>query len=600
MSLNVTLGTALTGLRVNQKAIEVASQNVANASTVGYSRQVVHREALTTGGVGSGVGTAAISRTVDDFLVREIRTQNAAVGAETVRSDYLSRTQDIFGSLANDTSLTARLTELATSIGALANEPESAAQRLNLVQAAQSFALSMTDASHSIQSMRQDVERDIDQGVKTVNEQLEMIADLNKQIVHRQALGESPNELLDKRDTAMAAVAEFVDVQSFTRETGEVVLYTKSGKPLVDGSAHLFSYSPASAVGVDTTFDAITLDGKPVGSSLQSGKLTALVELRDKTLPGLQSQMDALAEKVRDQVNLAHNRGTAIPAPAELEGTRSFTDVDAEQITISSPVRIATVDAKGVIQAYTDLPAGSYTIAQLRDAVNGGMGGAVTATAVDGGGFSLSAANGLGVSMVDLSGTATDATVTHTVDGATREYRGLSNFLGLNDMFVTPGRSPGDPRAGVSGSIALRQDIVDNPSKVARGRLDNGTSPAPTAGVTVGLTTGATDTLTGIAAALDTKVAFGSIGGLPAFSGTVTEYATQIISSNAQQAAGASNRMDYQLAVQSDLSNRAASVSGVSVDEEMANLVAAQNAYAASARVVSVVSEMLDILNNLR
>ena len=148
--------------------------------------------------------------------------------------------------------------------------------------------------------------------------------------------------------------------------------------------------------------------------------------------------------------------------------------------------------------------------------------------------------------------------------------------------------------------IAVREDIVNDPSAIARGRLDAGVNPAPQAGVTVGLTTGATDTLAGIAAALDTKVAFGSIGGLPAFSGTLAEYATQIISANAQQAAGASNRMDYQVAVQADLSNRAASVSGVSVDEEMANLVAAQNAYAASARVISVVSEMLDLLNNLR
>src|SRR3546814_6628697 len=97
MSLHLTLGTALTGLRVNQKAIEIASQNVANASTEGYSRQIVHRQALSTGGIGSGVGPAAITRTVDDFITREIRTQSATLGAETGRDTYLSRTQDLFG-----------------------------------------------------------------------------------------------------------------------------------------------------------------------------------------------------------------------------------------------------------------------------------------------------------------------------------------------------------------------------------------------------------------------------------------------------------------------------------------------------------------------
>src|SRR3546814_3436624 len=186
MSLHLTLGTALTGLRVNQKAIEIASQNVANASTEGYSRQIVHRQALSTGGIGSGVGTAAITRTVDDFITREIRTQSATLGAETVRDTYLSRTQDLFGTLANDTSFPARLTDLATRIGALANEPESATRRIGLVQSAQSFALAMNEASSGVQAMRRDAEAEIGPGVRTLNEKPGLISDLNNQNVHPQ------------------------------------------------------------------------------------------------------------------------------------------------------------------------------------------------------------------------------------------------------------------------------------------------------------------------------------------------------------------------------------------------------------------------------
>src|SRR3546814_15058427 len=102
--------------------------------------------------------------------------------------------------------------------------------------------------------------------------------------------------------------------------------------------------------------------------------------------------MDGLAEKVRDQVNLANNRGTASPAPSALTGTRTFADVNGEQITISTPVRIAAVDEGGVIQAYHDVPAGSYTIAGLRDLVNAQLGGAITASAENGSGFSLATA----------------------------------------------------------------------------------------------------------------------------------------------------------------------------------------------------------------
>src|SRR5690606_17981923 len=227
-----------------------------------------------------------------------------------------------------------------------------------------------------------------------------------------------------------------------TGGSGELVSHTRGGKPPVDSTAHLFGYTAASSVTVDTGFDSLTLDGTPIGAELQSGRLKALAEMRDQTLPGLQAQMDALSEKVRDQINLAHNRGTAQPAPAALTGTRSFADVAAEQITLSSPVRVAALAAGGVIQAYYDIPAGSYTVAGLRDLVNAQMGGRVTASAANGGGFSLAATGaGMGVALVDLSGAAADATVTHSAAGTTREYRGLSNFLGLNDLMVTPGRS---------------------------------------------------------------------------------------------------------------------------------------------------------------
>src|SRR3546814_1564607 len=227
----------------------------------------------------------------------------------------------------------------------------------------------MNEASSGVQAKRRDAEAEIGQGVRTLNEQLGLISDLNKQIVHRQALGQSGNELLDARDAAVNKVSELVDVQSFTRESGELVLYSRSGKPLVDGSAHVFGYTPAAAVGVETVFADITLDGAPLGAELESGRLQSLIELRDETLPGLQAQMDVLDQKVRAQVNLAHNRGTSPPAPSALTGTQTFADVNGEQITISTPVRIAAVDEGGVIQAYHDVPAGSYTIAGLREQI---------------------------------------------------------------------------------------------------------------------------------------------------------------------------------------------------------------------------------------
>src|SRR3546814_17330556 len=79
----------------------------------------------------------------------------------------------------------------------------------------------MNEASSGVQAMRRDAEAEIGQGVRTLNEQLGLISDLNKQIVHRQALGQSGNELLAARDAAVNKVSELVDVQSFTRASGD-------------------------------------------------------------------------------------------------------------------------------------------------------------------------------------------------------------------------------------------------------------------------------------------------------------------------------------------------------------------------------------------
>src|SRR3546814_11017066 len=107
----------------------------------------------------------------------------------------------------------------------------------------------MNEASSGVQAMRRDAEAEIGQGVRTLNEQLGLISDLNKQIVHRQALGQSGNELLDARDAAVNKVSELVDVQSFTRESGERVLYSRSGKPLVDGEGRVFGYTIGKGAG---------------------------------------------------------------------------------------------------------------------------------------------------------------------------------------------------------------------------------------------------------------------------------------------------------------------------------------------------------------
>lgn len=594
MSLTLSLGAALTGLQVNQKAIQVASHNVANAHTAGYSRQTLNREATALGGQGSGVRAASITRTVDEFLLKERRQQTTALGAAEVRDRFFQRMQDLFGAPGSGGSLTASLTDLATRIEAASIDPGNPTRQLDLVAAAKAFAGDLNAMSKAIQQARGQADADIAAAVGEVNAQLETIADLNVRIAREQALGREAGDLLDARDRAIDKVAELVDIQYYVRSTGEAVLYTAGGQPLVDRTVQKLDYAAAGAVSAATGFAGITIAG--AAADLRGGRIGALLEMRDGALPDLQAQLDGLAERVRDDVNLAHNRASAMPAPNALSGNRRFSDIAAETVSLSAPVRVAVVDARGVIQAHVDLPAATYTVAGIRDAVNAALGAAATASAADGGGLSITAADPAhGIAILDLAGAAVDATVIHDAGGATRQYRGFSNFFGLNDFYVT-----GDPASGgtAATTLALRADIASNPTLVARARLAD--LPAPVAGASVGLSSGDNKGLLDLASVFDRTVAFRAAGGLPPANLRLSDYAGEILSHNAVQAANAADRAGYQRSVVDDIAYRASSVSGVNIDEEMANLVVYQNAYAASARLISVVSEMLETLTNLR
>ncbi len=83
MSLSVVLSNALSGMTVSQAGLATVSQNVANANTVGYSRQTVELQQRVVAGILNGVEIASINRAVDDFLVLELRTQRSNLGAAT-------------------------------------------------------------------------------------------------------------------------------------------------------------------------------------------------------------------------------------------------------------------------------------------------------------------------------------------------------------------------------------------------------------------------------------------------------------------------------------------------------------------------------------
>ena len=595
MSLSIALQNALTGLQANGAMIQVISNNVTNANVEGYTRKIAQPTSITVAGEGRGVELGNLTRVVDERLLVDLRKTLSAFGDAQAQSFYYDRILDQFGTLANNAALGAAITDLETTMQGLAVSPDSSAHRNAAVSAAVALANQLNDMSQKIQTLRFDADRDITAKIELINTELEKIADLNKSIAKSQALGESSSDLEDLRDQAIANISELIDVRTFERTSGEIVVTLPDGRVLADKVARPLSHTPAGALTPDITYAGggigpIMSGPNDITTSIESGELGGIIQARDTILPNLQAQIDALTGMLRDQMNALHNAGTSRPPPNTLTGTRSFVLPASDTITFTAAVRIAVVDASGNFVAHYDLAAGTYTVKQIETAIDTNLSGFATASTGNGGPLSIAANSSTnGIAIVDLA----SQTVTHT-DGKTT-YSGFSNYFGLNDLFVTPSRVQGDSISNLSGLIQVRSDIVSDPALLARGALVSTTVPVPKAG-DLAVALGDASIIQSLADKFLDDLQFAATGGLPFTATTLASYASEILSTTAISAASAEKTARFKETLFDELSFRADSISGVNIDEELRNMVLYENAYAATARIVQVVDDLFKIL----
>lgn len=621
MSLSVSLFNALSGLQVNQTALQVTSNNVANVNTPDYARKIHDQQNRVLGGVGAGVETAQIVRRIDQFLRRDLMQETTVMGNAEARADYLNRMQAMFGSLGNNNALGNSITDLATALENVANSPEVAAHRFDAVNEADEMAQYFKNMASQVQSLRTQADAEIASAVDIINKELGVIAELNAQIANNLVQNRPVGDLQDRRDVAVKSISQYLGVQEFTDATGQIRLFSKSGRSLVSGaSASTLSYTVTPYMTANETYpgtiSGITLNGTTTDltTDITTGKLGALIEMRDTQLPAMTHQLDQLAAQMRDQVNRVHNRGANTPFgqgtgagdPAAMYGSRSIaTPTDA--LTLGSDVTFAILDANGnAATAPMTLAAGATTPDAILTAIDGYLGTApgYGAAAWNNSRMEIKLENGYRLAILDNGPAADlgDATITFDADGdaMAENYLGFSAFFGLNDLFETPALSGGGMAManqgsdlGISSTIQVRQSIIEDPSYLSRGML-RGTAPNLTLGV------GDNEIAQQLADAFGANFSYNSIASGPsAVSTTFSGYAGVILSFNASQTAAADSTLQYQSFFFQDLQAKFQSGAGVNLDEELANMTIFQNAYNASARLVQAVDEMFDTLLNL-
>lgn len=595
-SISLALSSAISALQVNQTALATTANNIANANTDGYSRKVVDVSSRLIEGTGAGVEVTNITRRVDEFLIRDMRVQLSNLGLSRVLDNFYGSTQDMFGPPASNTSIAATLSELATALQSLTVTPESSNEQFTTVEAAKEVARQLNEMEKTIQDLRREADLAIDLAVTEIDKQLKNIADLNGQIARNKALGRPTADLEDARDRAIAIVAENMDIGTFSRDNGKIVLFGASGRTLVDLSASTIAYTPASSLSAaikypNTGIGGITVNGNDITTELKSGKLKGLIDMRDTVLPNLTAQLDELAKLLRDQLNAIHNDGTTFPPPNSLTGSRIFANSSTDTVNLTGIVRLSVIDANGNsvgvpmdldLDALAIVVGGNPTVNQIRDAINGvysgsGIPGLTGATASVNAAGNLvitadNAANGIGINE-------------RTSQEATTGF-GFSHYFGLNDLFI------GDATISLASSIKVRADIVADPGLLSRGELSEGTLTNGTRAIAVGNNAVAKR----MADKFTQDLTFAAVGGLPQTTTNISGYGATILASNANLAAQTKDVLEFRDILFKDTKSKADAFSGVNVDEEMSNMILFQNAYSASARIISALDEMLRTL----
>lgn len=572
MGVAAVLDITHSALLAQRAALEVTGHNIANADTEGYSRQRVAfttRNPLPMGSVilGTGVDLEQIMRSYNRFATMNIDRKTSTLGDLEARSEYLGILETVFSETA-DGGLEDRLSAFWAGWQDVANNPNGSAERLALIQHAEELVSLIQTRSEEITSISAELRSRITEEVSEINDTLSQVAQLNNEILGMEVGGASANDLRDQRDLLLHGLSEAVDCNYFEGPDGQVTVFI-AGRLMVDNCN---AYSLETAAGGGSSV-AITWHGSQAGtedisSLIEGGQLGGHLTLLNDTLPGFAGSLDDLAEALAFEVNAVHSQGVGQSAESSLTTLYQATDADEAMASTDSGLHYwERIDNSGtagfkihIYDANGDpLVAGGDTItitadmtlnelATALDAVNG-----IDASVTDGY-LTISAAAGEGGSSFAFS----------------EDSSGVLAALGLNAFF--------------SGHDASTLAVVATSESIAAAKVQSDS--------TFGLGDGSN--ALDIADLEDTRV---DVGGTTQ---TFGDALGALLGDIAVEAASVERSLTFQDSMVEQLTTRRDSETGVSLDEEMTNMIKFQHAYTAAAKLLKVADEMLETLIGMK
>ena len=617
MSLSQALAISLSGLRTTQAGLSLVAGNVANAQTPGYVRKTLQQDTTVAGGIGGGVRVAAVNRVIDEYVQRQLRVETSGGSYAALRANFYQRIQQIYGEPGSASSFETVFNNFTNSVQTLVTSPESAAARSIVLSSAQVLGQYFNGMTADIQALRGDAENGLADAVANANNAMQKIAAINAQLAHSPESNATTAALKDQRDVYVDQLSALMDIRVVVGDANQFNVFTNSGVQLVGTQASRLEFNakgtitPSSQWSADpgeSSLGTLTLAAPNGGTidliankSIRSGQIAAYLEMRDEILVEAQSQLDAMAVAMSQALSDETVDGTAVTV-----GPQAGYDIDTAGLLAGNSIHLNYFDNQTNQQRRITiirvddaaaLPLDNSATPDPGDEVigvdfSGGMGSVLTQLNARFGG-AVQFSNPSGTTLRVLDDGATNRTdinslaMTRTVTGLQEGGSALPFFFDATDPFSGFITSDGQQSVGVAGRIAVNPALLNDPSKlVLYGTgVASGDPQRPNY---------IYERLTGTAFMFSPDTGLGTVTS-PHVADLQT-YLREVLSLQGEAASNATSLSQGQTVVVNALKQRIADEAGVNVDQEMAYLISLQTSYAANARVMSVVKDMIDTL----
>ncbi len=552
-------------LLAQQKGIYVTGNNIANVNTPGYTRQRVNLSSDVPvnsgiGPVGTGVQALGIERIYQRFLGVQINNETQTRGNWEARRDVAERIEMIFDE-SNGYGLNQAMYEFWTAWQDLSNNPSGPVERTVLIAKSQIMAETFSKNYQDLQTIQQDIDTLIEGTIDEVNLLSEQIARLNEKIIQMEAGGSTANDYRDQRELLLNELSNLIDIDTFENTAGGVTVSVGSGQPLVEGTFGYGLSTEMNAFGhLNVTWVDAVNNEVDITDSISGGRIKGLLDVRDLDIRNHMNRLDNLAQSIMDQVNSLHAGGYG------LDGSTG------------NDYLVGEATASGVLDSLVTITAETGGAGNLSiTLVPGGTAGSETVTTdpITG---DIRIAIEDGVSTRDdiaaaLQSHSAIASAVATASGGTPWTLGVGS----------------DTVALSGGSSALNMEV--NPAIVLDERL---IASAQSFDTVPGDKPGDNRNAIAIANLKSSRILSGNTA-------TFDAYYESFVGDLGYEVQQASSSYSHQSEMVHQLENHRESISGVSVDEEMVNLVKFQNAYQAAAKLISTADEMMQsVLNMVR